>query len=839
MKIDKVRLLAFIFALIFGIVFLVGLHMVNALSWNSTFEDGLVSYWGLNINSNDNFGINNLQEIGSPIHLSNGCINAGCYNFTGTNYLTNASASAGSLNYPLLNTNSTISFWWKTSNTNIQGAFSYGVDLAKKNRIIYSTADQVFIGSNGGSFGTSNTSMFDYNWHMITYIHKDSNAETLYLDGTSQGSAYTNQNTNAGDIFLGAGHTGGDLYNFTGEIDEVKVWNRTLTNSEVRDLYNNGNGIFKYSYISLNYPSNNFITTVFSTVTFNCSATSLNSNNNVTDLSAYLCDTNNVCNLMSTSTSRNSAYAESVNSILLNQTGTWKWYCNATFADASTINSQINTINTSYFIINSQTYNLMTTSGSIEPFVLNLSYANSQFTGISVQLNYNNTNYTSLYSLDSGGNSIFYNNITIPTVSSQTNKSFYYIIILSNSTGISYYNTTTNNQTINPFLVDNCGTYTKVLYNYTMLDEESLQKINGTINVLINLYTLGTSNLIGSYNNTFAYITSTSSAVCLNNITTGYNIAYQVQYYGNSSYYKRYKIVQLATITNTTIGQNINLYDVTTSATPFKITVVGSPLPNQNAGLLVEAQKQYLNLNQYIPVEDTQTGNDGNGALSLIQNSAIYNFIVSYNGQILGSFNSYKAVCQNPAIPQCTITLNLASISGNITDYRNYGNVAASFVYNNLTNSTLFSYFTTGGNIHTVREVVTVDDGYGNTTICDQTGTGTSGTLICFIPIQYQSVNLWSTVYVDGVFVGNSYLSLLATISWFGVDVLIELLMFSCLVMLFLEHPVMIVIGAALGFIMSILLLWASSGSFSAIVGVSLFYVAMGGLVLWQISRKI
>jgi len=77
-------------------------------------------------------------------------------------------------------------------------------------------------------------------------------------------------------LFVGGQDPNAELWE--GSIDEVGIWNRNLTHSEIVQLYNNGKGI---SYretavqVGLNSPANNsFLSGI---ITFNCTAISLNS----------------------------------------------------------------------------------------------------------------------------------------------------------------------------------------------------------------------------------------------------------------------------------------------------------------------------------------------------------------------------------------------------------------------------------------------------------------------------------------------------------------------------------------------------------------------------------
>ena len=294
------------------------------------------------------------------------------------------------------------------------------------------------------------------------------------------------------------------------------------------------------------------------------------------------------------------------------------------------------------------------------------------------------------------------------------------------------------------------------------------------------------------------------------------------------------------TLNNDTTPQQVNLYNLNTSAGyPFKITVVGNLIsPTGNRDLLVDVQRQYLALDEFKSIESSVTNFDGDAVGNLVQNDEVYNFIVSYYGEVLGTFNNYRVQCSNPALSQCSITLNLASTTSGINDFENYGDIEQVFLLDQDAHILYQTFSSTDGEFKDVTSNVIKADGYGNTTICNTTSFGTSGTLICNIPVSYQTSNFFVETYVEGEYVGVKYFSQGSDPDWFGVDIFIELLMLSSLVLLFIGHPITIVIGAIIGFIMPILLIWIAGASFASIMTALLFYLGAGIVVLIILGRK-
>ena len=149
------------------------------------------------------------------------------------------------------------------------------------------------------------------------------------------------------------------------------------------------------------------------------------------------------------------------------------------------------------------------------------------------------------------------------------------------------------------------------------------------------------------------------------------------------------------------------------------------------------------------------------------------------------------------------------------------------------------TYTSTDGNSHTITQLITKNDGYGNTTICNTNSSGTTGTITCIIPAQYQNNSFWLQTSSDGVLLGSSLFTQGEDPEFYGADVLIELFMFTSLVMMMLGHPILIVIGGLLGFVMAIALLFMAGQSFSAVISSVIFFVVGGIIIIWQISKKI
>lgn len=98
--------------------------------------------------------------------------------------------------------------------------------------------------SNNYRYVDSTTSINDNRWHFVVGVSTGQPGAKIYVDGVPEGSEIVNGTFVSADtaVTLKIGHTwnpAGDNY-FTGYIDDVRVYNRALSPSEVKQLYNTG-----------------------------------------------------------------------------------------------------------------------------------------------------------------------------------------------------------------------------------------------------------------------------------------------------------------------------------------------------------------------------------------------------------------------------------------------------------------------------------------------------------------------------------------------------------------------------------------------------------------------
>jgi len=125
----------------------------------------------------------------------------------------------------------TLSFWFKIVKNNSQI-----LDIIYNNKSLLSISYQNKLLINYKS-NPIDAALIDDNWHsLVVLINPQENKLNSFLDNVFLGSNYINKDK----ISMSSLHLGGN--NFTGEIDDLIIYNFALENNKISDIYNNGTG---------------------------------------------------------------------------------------------------------------------------------------------------------------------------------------------------------------------------------------------------------------------------------------------------------------------------------------------------------------------------------------------------------------------------------------------------------------------------------------------------------------------------------------------------------------------------------------------------------------------
>ncbi|MBU0466767.1 MAG: hypothetical protein KJ718_02580 [Nanoarchaeota archaeon] len=137
----------------------------------------------------------------------------------------------------------TISFWSFTNSPNsihTQYLVSYGLCSSNQKFSIARSANTGYwlVQSCGSDWTSDVSATREMNHHVITH---NGTTMTYYLNGEVIGTPFRTYNTFSAQLYVGDWYGGaGELYN--GTMDELGIWNRSLSEEEALQLWNNGTG---------------------------------------------------------------------------------------------------------------------------------------------------------------------------------------------------------------------------------------------------------------------------------------------------------------------------------------------------------------------------------------------------------------------------------------------------------------------------------------------------------------------------------------------------------------------------------------------------------------------
>ena len=197
----------------------------------------LISWHSFNNTLNDSSG-NELNGSALNEVYADGIINKG-FDLTSNNIVTvnhNALYDFGTGEY-------TLSSWIKADKNEQVDSFIYSIFKDTSGfRLYYRVSDGAIRTRRGSSSflsPASPTNCITGDWVHTAISFKSNGFCQFFANGESDGELEigTGNVNNTSELIFGS------TTNFIGLIDEVAIWNRALTQEEIKKLYNNGNGI--------------------------------------------------------------------------------------------------------------------------------------------------------------------------------------------------------------------------------------------------------------------------------------------------------------------------------------------------------------------------------------------------------------------------------------------------------------------------------------------------------------------------------------------------------------------------------------------------------------------
>jgi len=497
-KVWKVNLIVFV------LVFLVQISLVSAL-WDA---GDIIHYYKMDGYLTDIVSGDNLTSIGDYTNITG--ILGGAVNLNGTvsNYFTMPNTNF--INDTFRNHNWTLSLWFYPNSTSGMSLFAgntdfwfglyYGQRADNVTDLYVSSAgvswDMIWAEAGGNGIGLVKLNIKEWN-HIL--VRRNSTTFTTWINGEKDLSVTVAGSIVAKDEVKRIGLWGTGGLPMDGSIDEIGWWNRSLTNDEILELYNSGDGLGYGTAppieVTLQSPSNGYLITedtetfVASYVTDYYSLSNANYN--------FWNSDGNIFNQATYSINSSNTTKQDFNFFL----GNYTWNVYACGENTTTTSCEWASSNYSFSVgpsLDSLIYTNLTYETSSETFKANYHILPNSIIS-SAQIIYNGTNYTATTTLTSTTVNIS-KTLDIPLVTKATDIKNIQFRLVTTKDGYESITLTSRTQNISNIHLILCNaTYTVPYINFTFKDESSSAIINASIDLATFDYWLGSGTVIKEY----------------------------------------------------------------------------------------------------------------------------------------------------------------------------------------------------------------------------------------------------------------------------------------------------------------------------------------------------
>ena len=712
--------------------------------------------------------------------------------------------------------------------------------------------------------------VFMYNeTNFVSYVNGEFNQS---FDSSAQGIIqFSNMDTL---IRIGNDQWNPGTGNFNGTLDELKVWNRTLSPEQIYQEYlagasglpssilvseetTLGNTYKVAGYVpnrtsfgmninttellirnappttpNINYPDDGILTPNYS-ISLNCSGSTDIEGDSI-NYEFYADGTNPPTTLRSNYSATNSTYN-------LNE-GINYWRCRANDGIGVSDYNDTRTITVDRRLITSNitTFNHSILEGTTQEFILNITKNNLTVSNINSEFIYDNISYAVTKLQESYDRFSFTSSFIIPSVPSDgtVNLLNWNLTIIQLNSTIVYNTSFSGGQNVEKLFLDNCTTYGTVIFNFTLVDEETQVKLsNGTIETAFNIYTSDRTSLIANLSASYTNIDPLS--ICMNeNLTSTneYSLDTIVRYEGQDSANEYYNIVDFE-LTDDTLTQNIVLYDLNISdSTEFQLTFLGGDfLPVANA--LVSVDRQYISENLFKTVELPKTDTNGQTLLHLVRNDVIYNLRIIKDGIVLGNFENLIAFCDDFIIGDCRIDLTASSsIIETFNFETDLGITFNTPTFDEDTRDISFDFVSSNGEVKEVTMEIINNDIFGNRTVCIENLLSSGGTLTCNVPSSIEDSFLLMSIFVgdDLVVYHNVRID---SENYGSAGYVIYFFMLISFVLMFIKSKTAVLFGMIVAMVTGVSL-GLTSDSIVGLGASGLWVILVCGFGIWMLNKE-
>lgn len=555
---------------------------------------------------------------------------------------------------------------------------------------------------------------------------------SIYLNGTldNAGSCAKSTLLSATTGYLA---TSISNLNFSGKIDDVRIWNVSRTDAEIHDYYNK-----ELNFSSGAPPSGSLDILSPDNTTYSNVSLPLYITNSSFSLVSAKYSLNGGANITFTNgTYINSAEGFNYITVWANST-TGSWYSDTEYFTVR------------YWNITSQIYDSILYSPMTTVYSISMSITNeTAISSLNASLIINDTDYSYDYYSVAGTTYSFYKEIGV-----NETADFQYIfnwnVTIVSGTGTSYDTTDEITQYGYIIRITNCTYEGAPSETFQLKSELTGTSLTGDLQVIFTAWAVSGSSVVYSFNATGA----SSYTFCIVPNVSSYQANIQLTY-NTTDYRDRTMYLYNVTMDNTTDTTVLYLLPTTMGST-IKIHVVDKD-NNDVSGAVVKVQRYMYGVAPYAGWQDVQsflTDGDGEGSAFIILNTVTYRYVVEENGEEV--YSEDKNVLYDGTVLQ-TLVLSIAET--NIE----WSQLNAGFhpycTYNNESYIERCYISDTSGLVTSTTMLVDKMEPLGKTNICSQTsslstitmqcslGSSPSGIYKIMLKVTVRSGNLYTYVF--------------------------------------------------------------------------------------------
>lgn len=472
-----------------------------------------------------------------------------------------------------------------------------------------------------------------------------------------------------------------------------------------------------------------------------------------------------------------------------------------------------------------------TTEGSTENFSVGLSLSPGVLISAAT-LHYGSMEYPASISNVDTDFVIFNNNLVIPNVDNDTNVTFFYELLLGDS---SIINTTSNVQEVASIQIDDCSSFTFPIFTLSLKDEETRLNLTGNLDTSITISPQGNGIIVNSFFSEFTSVQTKTFCSDINLTETNLILDATLRY-SATNYIPEFYHIQKANLG--TYPKTIELYDIPENdSTEFKVIYQDAtllPVP----GAVIQLQRQEFENGEYLLVEAPLTSSESTALIHVNVNANKYRVTVVKDGFTLGVFDDLVFKCESELTGECNLNLLTDIDPQNLVPIQNLIDFSYSITTVNNTITTTFSV--PSGSPEEIHVKLVQKKITGTTTVCDKTVSSAAGSLSCDFDDSIEESSLTLKIYKNDELLAERGYALQEdlTSSFGGNNFFIVLILMLSLIGMAITSPEWMIIISVIGLLLAGGLWLLNGMNLVAGLGALVWLVIAAVILITKISKQ-